>query len=257
MKLRTICLNVIAAVNPVFTVQTVIADSAASANWLPVEAGTYSITDAANWEGGVIPTNSTATANFAPNGAVGTQYLDFPDTRNVEWRLGTVIGVTNQTIRMPDRYSGGHTTYRDLHVKNPNAFAGTWTTRDAHSRIHLAPTGSFVPTLATLSITNAPFLHFASGTAAVERIDGGGMVGKCGAGGVLHIKGVNPPDQMRTDIRIEDAGGTVTLDYSDYPSEIPVRNGIYVRFDAARSDTLDVVEENGRRYVTAWRDAEG
>lgn len=257
MKLWTISFNATAAACSVFMVQTVIADSAASANWLPVEAGTYSITDEVNWEGGMVPTNSAATANFAPNGVVGDQQLDFPDIRNVEWHLGTVVGATNQTIRLPDRYSGGHTTYRDLHVKDPNAFAGTWTTRDAHSRIHLAPTESFVPTLATLSVTNAPFLHFASGTAAVERLVGGGTVGKRGAGGTLHIKGVNPNDQMRTDIRIEDTGGSVTLDYSDYPAEIPVREGIYVRFDAARPDTLDVVEENGRRYVTAWRDAEG
>lgn len=256
MKSRTLCLHAALAALSAIAAGTVMAQDAESGNWLPVDAGTYSIADESNWEGGVVPTNSAATANFAPNGDVGAQNLDFPDTLNLEWNLGTVIGATNQTIRMPDRVSTWTRT-RILNVANPNGFGGTWATREAHSQINLTPTGSFTPTLSTLVTTNAPYVQVQSGTAAVERLVGGGTIGKRGKGGCLLVNGVEPTDQMRTDIRIEGASGIVALNYSDYPAEVPVRGGIYVRFDASREDTLDVVEENGKRYVTAWRDAEG
>ena len=41
-------------------------DGPVTANWLPTTAGTYTLTDGANWDTGVAPTNGVDIANFAP-----------------------------------------------------------------------------------------------------------------------------------------------------------------------------------------------
>ena len=46
-------------------------DGPVTANWLPTTAGTYTLTDGANWDTGVAPTNVIDIANFAPGAIDG------------------------------------------------------------------------------------------------------------------------------------------------------------------------------------------
>ena len=104
-----------------------------TANWLPTAAGTYTLTDGANWDTGVAPTNGVDIANFAPGAIDGAQNIDFPSIANYNtWDMSTVIGASNQTIRTPIRHSNG-TAIRYLRVGNPNGFLGTWALGDVHT----------------------------------------------------------------------------------------------------------------------------
>ena len=239
-------------------------DGPVTANWLPTAAGTYTLTDGANWDTGVAPTNGVDIANFAPGAIDGAQNIDFPSIANYNtWDLSTVIGASNQTICTPARHSNG-TAIRYLRVGNPNGFRGTWALGDVHTQIILTPTNGFVPTLATLDCSNSPLLIPKAGTSVVERLVGGGLLHKSGSAptsatsvSLTRVKAVDPFTQSKTRIRIGFNYSEVSLDYDGPPTNLPVTAGIYVRFDASRPDTIDTVEEDGRRYVTAWRDAEG
>ena len=235
-------------------------DGPVTANWLPTAAGTYAITNASYWDTSFAPTNFEYVANFAPGAIEGPQNIDFPNSQN-SWQLGTVYGASNQTIRSPARSYNG-TTIRYVDVANPNGFQGTWAFQDLHARFYMTPTNGFVPKVAALDCYHAPLLLTSPGTSVVERLTGGGLLHRGGnnndvqSNNVLQIKGVDPLMQSRTRIRM--ANHTiVSLDYEGVPTTLPVTDGVYVRFDASRADTIDTAEEDGRRYVTAWRDAEG
>ena len=78
-------------------------EGSVTANWLPTAAGTYTLTDGANWDTGVAPTNGIDIANFAPGAIDGAQVIAFTNIVNYNtWDLSTVIGASNQTIRTPD-----------------------------------------------------------------------------------------------------------------------------------------------------------
>lgn len=239
-------------------------DGPVTANWLPTAAGTYTLTDGANWDTGVAPTNGVDIANFAPGAIDGAQNIDFPSIANYNtWDLSTVIGASNQTIRTPIRHSNG-TAIRYMRLANPNGFRGTWVLGDVHTQIILTPTNGFVPTLATLDCSNSPLLIPKAGTSVVERLVGGGLLHKSGSAptsatsvSLTRVKAVDPFTQSKTRIRMGFNYSEISLDYDGPPTNLPVTAGIYVRFDASRPDTIDTVEEDGRRYVTAWRDAEG
>ena len=116
--------------------------------------------------------------------------------------------------------------------------------------------------LATLDCYYAPLVITHPGTSVVERLTGGGLVHK-GANNneyqpnnVLRIKGVAPFTQAKTRIRMANHS-VVSLDYEGVATNLPVTAGIYVRFDASRPDTIDTETVDGKRYVTAWRDADG
>ncbi len=233
-----------------------------TANWLPTAAGTYTLTDGANWDTGVAPTNGIDIANFAPGAIEGAQNIDLPAISSISsWNLGTVTGASNQTIRTPGRHSNG-TAIRYLTVANPNGFRGTWALKDAHARLYLIPTNSLVPSLATLDCFYAPMVTTYPGTSVVERLTGGGLVHKAAnnndvqSNNVLQIKGVAPFTQAKTRIRMANHT-VVSLDYEGVATNLPVTAGIYVRFDASRPDTIDTETVDGKRFVTAWRDADG
>ena len=235
-------------------------DEPVTANWLPTAAGTYAITNASYWDTGFAPTNFECIANFAPGAIDGPQNIDFPNSQN-SWQLGTVYGASNQTIRSPARSYNG-TTIRYVNVANPNGFQGTWAFQDLHARFYMTPTNGFVPKVAALDCYHAPLLLTSPGTSVVERLTGGGLLHRGGnnndvqSNNVLQIKGVDPLVQSRTRIRMANHT-VVSLDYEGVSTTLPVTDGVYVRFDASRADTIDTTEEDGRRYVTAWRDAEG
>ena len=239
-------------------------DGPVTANWLPTAAGTYTLTDGANWDTGVAPTNGIDIANFAPGAIDGAQIIAFPGIANYNtWNMSTVTGSSNQTIRTPTRNYNG-TTIRYMHLDNPNGFRGTWAMGDVHTQIVLSPTDGFVPSLATLDCSNSPLLVPRAGTSVVERLVGGGLLHKSGTSptsatsvSFTRVKAVDPLTQAKTRIRMGFNYSTISLDYDGPPTNLPVTAGIYVRFDASRPDTIDTVEENGRWYVTAWRDAEG
>ena len=233
-----------------------------TANWLPTAAGTYTLTDGANWDTGVAPTNGIDIANLAPGEIEGAQNIDLPAISSISsWNLGTVTGASNQTIRTPGRHTNGMTV-RYLTIANPNGFRGTWALKDAHARLYLIPTNSLVPSLATLDCSYAPMVTTYPGTSVVERLTGGGLVHKAAnnndvqPNNVLQIKGVAPFTQAKTRIRMANHT-VVSLDYEGVATNLPVTAGIYVRFDASRPDTIDTETVDGRQYVTAWRDADG
>ena len=138
----------------------------------------------------------------------------------------------------------------------------TWALKDAHARLYLIPTNSLVPSLATLDCFYAPMVTTYPGTSVVERLTGGGLVHKAAnnndvqPNNVLQIKGVAPFTQAKTRIRMANHT-VVSLDYEGVATNLPVTAGIYVRFDASRPDTIDTETVDGKRFVTAWRDADG
>lgn len=228
-----------------------------TANWVPTAAGEYEFGDASNWDTDVAPTNSESTANFAPGAIEGDQYIYFSNNRYISnFYLGTVTGASNQTIRLPARWMNGQTTRR-LTVENPNGFAGTWATQDSHSWLYFNSTADFSPTLQNVDTINTPMLNVGSYTTIVENVVGGGTLWKCDSDGVLRVKRIDASIQPRTRVRWGGHNSTISLDFDGPPTNLPVTAGVYVHFDAKRADTLDTVEENGRTYVTAWRDAEG
>ena len=240
-------------------VMIVCGEEPVTANWLPTAAGTYAITNASYWDTGYAPTNFKYVANFAPGPIEGPQNIDFPNSQS-SWALGTVYGASNQTIRSPSRHSN-ITTVRYVEVANPNGFQGTWAFQDLHARFYMTPTNDFVPTVASLDCYHAPLVTTGPGTSVVERLTGGGLLHRGTAentvqsNNVLRIKGVDPLAQSRTRIRMANHA-VVSLDFDGVPASLPVSDGVYVRFDVSRPDTIDTAEEGGRRYVTAWRDAE-
>jgi hypothetical protein len=234
------------------------ANAGITANWTPTASGTYSLVAADNWDGGVVPTNAADVANFAPGEIAGQQYIDFPGISGFNtWHLGVVTGASNQTIRLPARHSNGSAT-RYVYVEDPNGFQGAWATKDAWSRLYLTPTNGVQskPTLATLDTANGPYLFVRGGTGVVDRITGGGMLLKYGAS-ELQVKGIDPVRSARTSVVLGDFNSSITLAPA-FSNALPAVEGtVALHFDASRADTLDVVEENGTNYVTAWRDADG
>ena len=177
-----------------------------TANWLPTAAGTYTLTDGANWDTGVAPTNGIDIANFAPGAIDGAQIIAFPGIANYNtWNMSTVTGSSNQTIRTPTRNYNG-TTIRYMHLDNPNGCRGTWAMGDVHTQIVLSPTDGFVPSLATLDCSNSPLLVPRAGRSVVERLVGGGLLHKSGTSptsatsvSFTRVKAVDPLTQDQPD----------------------------------------------------------
>lgn len=232
-------------------------DGPVTANWLPTAAGTYTLTDGVNWDTGVAPTNSVAVANFASGEISGKQTISLPGISGFStWYLGTVLGAPNQTIRLPARHSNG-STVRYLYVADPGGFQGTWVAQDALSRLILSPTNGVEQRLATLDTSLSTLLYVNGGTAAVEKVTGGGTLMKYDTG-ELKIKDVNSAYGSRTTLQFGDFNSSATLAFGDSTDNVlPVSRGIYVRFDASRADTFDFESVGGTNYVTAWRDAQG
>ena len=233
------------------------------ANWQPTTAGNYTLTDGANWDTGVAPTNSTAVANFAPGEISGQQTISFPsDSQLTTMHLGTVQGASNQTIMLPARPSNAQIT-RHLYVADPAAFRGTWATQDAQSRIYLTPAAGIVPSLACLDAAFSPQVYCYRGTSVVENVTGGGTIFKIGDQNdpLLKIDGVDPMFAGRTSVRLGTYYSPVLLDMPPMPRVVtgapPVTDGIALRFDASRTDTISTERIDGVDYINSWSDADG
>ncbi len=233
------------------------ANAGITANWTPTASGSYSLVAPENWDGGVAPTNSEDVANFAPGEIAGSQTISLPGINGFNtWYLGTVNGAYNQTIRLPARHSNG-SAVRYVYVADPSGFQGTWAAQDALSRLVLSPTNGVEQSLSTLNTSLSMLFYVNGGTAAVEKVTGGGTLMKLGAG-ELKVKGVNSAYGPRTTLRFGDFNSSATLEFGDTKYEaIPVSRGIYARFDASRADTFDFESVDGTNYVAAWRDAQG
>ena len=233
------------------------------ANWQPTAKGTYTLTDGANWDTGVAPTNSGEVANFAPGEIAGPQTISFPsDSQLTTMRLGTVQGASNQTIKLPARPTNAQ-VIRHLYVNDPTAFRGTWAAQDVQSRIYLTPTNGIVPSLACLDAAFSPQLYCYRGTSVVENVTGGGTIFKIGDENspLLKIEGVDPMFAARTSVRLGTHYSPVLLDMPPMPSAVtgtpPVTDGIGVRFDASRADTISTERIDGVDYINSWKDADG
>ena len=233
------------------------------ANWLPTAKGTYTLTDGANWDTGVAPTNSGEVANFAPGEIAGPQTISFPsDSQLTTMRLGTVQGASNQTIKLAARPSNAQVN-RHLYVNDPTAFRGTWAAQDVQSRIYLTPAAGVVPSLACLDAAFSPLLYCYRGTSVVENVTGGGTIFKIGDENnpLLKIDGVDPMFAARTSVRLGTFYSPVLLDMPPLPRVVtgtpPVTDGMALRFDASRADTISTEHIDGVDYVNSWRDADG
>lgn len=236
-------------------------EAGVTANWVPTEAGAYSITNEANWAGtDRIPTNAADTIHFAPDPAAlaGTQYLQFPKVRERRhvWSLGTLDGATNQILCGSERDST-ETSYGTVRLGNPNGFSGSYMARDFATTWLVSAVDGFVPYLANVQTSLGPIVEVeGEGTARIGRLYGGELLQKAGTGNLV-IDDV----ELITTTRIRMNGGTLTMGQvpDAATSTLPVADPA-VWFDAARTDTLTVDAEpdaNGRRFVTEWRDANG
>lgn len=236
-------------------------EAGVTANWVPTAAGTYSITNEANWAGtDRIPTNAADTIHFAPDPSAlaGTQTIFFPSlkTRDYVWNLGTFDGAANQILCGSGRDSSA-TRYSVVRLGNPNGFPGSYETVDFSTTWRVSATEDFTPFLANVKASKGPVVEVGgSGTARIGRLYGGELLQKAGTGN-LTIDDV----ESITATRIRMNGGTLTMGQvpDAATSTLPVADPA-VWFDAARTDTLTVdaePDENGRRFVTEWRDANG
>lgn len=227
-----------------------------TANWLPTAAGTYDWWEAANWYGGVAPTNRGDTARFDAAAIEGPQQIKLPKAngaRNFDFALGTILGHENQTIRSPERISNG-TTARDITVTNPNGFKGTWTQKDALVNWIAQPTDAYTPVFAKVDAAYMPKFTVASNRAEIGEVVGGSGLVKRGDG-ALAIRGVKPT--IRPNVRLQADAGTLELAFTN---EIPttVVPGAYLHLDAAQPDTFTLQPgDDGRTYVSAWWDCDG
>ena len=152
------------------------ANAGITANWTPTASGSYSLVAPENWDGGVAPTNSEDVANFAPGEIAGSQTISLPGISGFNTcYLGTVNGAYNQTIRLPARHSNG-STVRYLYVSDPSGFQGTWAAQDALSRFVLSPADGVEQSLSTLNTSLSMLFYVNGGTAAVEKVTGGGTL---------------------------------------------------------------------------------
>ncbi len=230
-----------------------LANGGLTADWLPTAAGTYGWWDAANWSGGVAPTNGGDMARFDAAAVEGAQTIVLPEeVAYRDFTLGTVSGHANQTIRSSERATNG-TTVRKMSVANPNAFMGAWDQADALANWVAQPSDDFVPVFQNVEGTYMPQFTVASNRAEIGRFGGEGFVKK--GAGALTLRGVKLMGRATTRIEVE--GGTLEMAFDD---EIPdaVVPGAYLHLDASRADTLAVqAGDDGRSYVSEWRDCDG
>ncbi len=236
-------------------------EAGVTANWAPTAAGSYAITDAANWTGtDRIPTNAADTIHFVPDPAAlaGAQTIYFPavTTSRFAWDLGTFDGATNQTLRGSGRDSNA-TRYGVVRLGNPNGFLGSYETVDFSTTWRVSATEDFTPFLANVKASKGPVVEVGGdGTARIGRLYGGELLQKAGTGN-LAVEDV----ESAASTRVRMSGGTLTMGQvpDAATSTLPVA-GPAVWFDASRTDTLTVdaePDENGRRFVAEWRDANG
>lgn len=225
-----------------------------TANWLPTAAGTYDWWDAANWADGAVPTNRGDTARFDAVAIEGNQTIALPKGNEFRrFTLGTVFGHTNQVVKSPARSSNG-TTIRQMSVADPNGFKGAWDQADAKANWIAEPADSFVPLFAQVVGTYMPQFTVASNRAEIGEVIGGDGLVKAG-GGALTVRGVLP--LLRANTRLQVEAGTMALAFED---EIPtaVVPGAYLHLDAAQPDTFTLQPgDDGRTYVSEWRDCDG
>ncbi len=236
------------------------AEAGVTAAWVPTAAGTYSITNLANWSGtDRIPTNAADTVHFAPGPAAieGAQTIQFPTVKTSRhvWDLGTFDGAANQVL-----CGGlGNTANNSAIIRlgNPNGFPGSYETQDFNTTWRVSATEAFTPFLASVKTARGPIVEVeGSGTARIGRLDGGEVLQKAGTGD-LAIDDVTSVAATR--IRTNGGTLTVALAPSEAAPTLPVAAPA-VWFDAARVDTLTVDAEpdaNGRRFVAEWSDANG
>ena len=220
-----------------------------TATWRPTAAGTYSWNDAANWDADRIPTNSADVVHLDID-TEGAQTIQLVGATS----LGTVIGRADQTISSPPRTTFGR-TFRNIHVANPNGFAGQWTSGDSGALWFPSPTEDFTPLFASFESKMRPAMSANSGWVRFGTLTGGGMLyiyGHLNA----QVDDVALDTRGRTRLHIPD-GSTLSLAMaSRFPSNAVA--GAYVRFDATRADTFTLEDgADGRTHVTEWRDAEG
>lgn len=224
-----------------------------TADWLPTAAGTYDWWDAANWSGGAAPTNRDDVARFDATAIDGAQTIAMPGIYCTSIAFGVVSGHENQTIRSFERRYNGTST-RNMTVVNPNGFKGVWDQADSRANWIAEPSEDFVPVFQNVLGTYMPQFTVASNRAEIGRVVGGDGLMKRGDG-VLAVRGIDPVE--RPSIRIQATAGTLELALED---EIPdaVVPGAYLHLDAARADTLVVqAGDDGRTYVSEWRDCDG
>lgn len=223
------------------------------ADWLPTAAGTYEWWDSANWSGGAAPTNAVDAARFDAAATDGAQTIVLPYGNDFrKFTLGTVSGHASQTIKSPARCSNG-TTARQTSVAGPNGFMGVWDQQDALANWIAQPTEGFVPVFQDVLGTYMPQFTVASNRAEIGRLGGDGLVKK--GAGALTLRGVDPVGRATTRIVVD--AGKLDMAFED---EIPdaVAPGAYLHLDAARADTLVVqAGDDGRTYVSEWRDCDG
>lgn len=163
------------------------AEAGVTANWVPTEAGTYSITDAANWTGtDRIPTNAADTVHFAPDptSLAGTQTIFFPAVavNGYVWDLGAFDGAANQILCGSGRDSSA-TRYSVVRLGNPNGFPGSYETVDFSTTWRVSATEDFTPFLANVRASKGPVVEVeGSGTARIGRLYGGELLQKAGTG---------------------------------------------------------------------------
>lgn len=225
-----------------------------TANWLPTAAGTYGWWDAANWDGGVAPTNHGDTARFDAAAIEGPQKIELPGANGAhDFAFGTIYGHEDQTIRSFKRNSNC-TTYRNITVADPNGFKGTWTQADALVNWIARTTDTYTPVFANVDAAYMPKFTVASNRAEIGEVVGGSGLVKRGAGALV-VRGVKPT--IRPNVRLQADAGTLELAFTN---EIPtaVVPGAYLHLDAARPDTFTLQPgDDGRTYVSAWRDCDG
>lgn len=157
-----------------------------------------------------------------------------------------------------------------LVIRDPSTFQGWFDVKDrdrgSYSALYLQSTASFTSTVNRACASGSLGIKVPTGThAVVKELFGPGLLpvncdlgspGRCAlpsaTAGTLEV--MNRPGPL-TDVRVYDGG--LVLHGSPDSEKDEIAGAPALRLDASRADTITTVEENGRTFVTEWRDADG
>lgn len=212
--------------------------------------------DKAKWQGEFVPTafGDVATLNNATvSSAEILQYINLPFCAGMSWNsapveslaLESVFGSKNQQLRQ-------NRSIKTLTaVVDPSGMLGPWCTDKVYSGLRvLSEQDTVIPQIVAENEFSLD-LPKAGVTAKIGMLRGRGTLVKSGRGDIEIVNG--GADAHR--VRLTDAGA-LKVGRDKTADDAPVAGSV-LHFDASRMDTLTLIEEGGKHYVSEWKDCEG
>lgn len=217
-----------------------------SVNWL----------DKAKWQGEAVPMEAGDTAslgNSTVSSAEVLQIINLPFYSGLSWNSAQVVNLTLDSLfgtkNQQLRQSRSMKTLTA--VVDPSGMLGPWRTENVYSGLRvLAESDTVVPQIVAenefaLDLPNAGV------TTKIGKLRGRGTLVKSGAGDLEIANGGADA------VRLRMTGSGALKIGRDKTSDRTPAAGSVLHFDASQTNTLTIVEEGGKRYVSEWKDCDG